>query len=201
MIYKAVNRILLFLDSVNGVLCWHLCDFSVITSRWRRTYPSFMILRIRWKFLTLLVLFVLVVKPDVIYWHDCVWRRRSLWRVDGRWRHRDYVIGDWRDHVAILGVFCQVFLPAVLFAAITAGVAFRSVLRTLVTWQTRPVTQRFSAYVANVHGCDWRWFEVYVVATPWRPVCVSYYDVIGGSAYCCVSTLSWLPIVLTGWTE
>ena len=105
------------------------------------------------------------------------------------------------DPVAILGMFGQVFLPAVLLAAITAGVASCRVVCTLMTGQTGPVTQRFSADIANVHGCDWRWFEVCVVATPWRPVCVSYYDVIDGSAYCCVNTLSWLPIVLTGWTE
>ena len=160
-----------------------------------------MILRIRWKFLALLVLFAQFFEQGVVLRHDCVRRGRSLWRVDGRWRHRDYVIGGWGDPVAILGMFGQVFLPVVLLAAITAGVAYCRVMCTLMTGQTGPVTQRFSADIANVPCCDWRWFEVCVVATPWRPVCVSYYDVIDDSAYCCVNMLSWFPFVLTGWTE
>ena len=120
-----------------------------------------MILRIRWKFLALLVLFAQFFEQGVILRHDCVRRGRSLWRVDGRWRHRDYVIGGWGDPVAILGMFGQVFLPVVLLAAITAGVAYCRVMCTLMTGQTGPVTQRFSADIANVPCCDWRWFEVF----------------------------------------
>ena len=89
-----------------------------------------MILRIRWKFLALLVLFAQFFEQGVVLRHDCVRRGRSLWRVDGRWRHRDYVIGGWGDPVAILGMFGQVFLPVVLLAAITAGVAYCRVMCT-----------------------------------------------------------------------
>ena len=112
-----------------------------------------MILRIRWKFLALLVLFAQFFEQGVVLRHDCVRRGRSLWRVDGRWRHRDYVIGGWGDPVAILGMFGQVFLPVVLLAAITAGVAYCRVMCTLMTGQTGPVTQRFSADIANVPAC------------------------------------------------